>query len=194
MEQGSNNSALKLKDRILDEARADAEKTAKDAQLAIEEQKAELEKRVTAIKADYAKKREQMVSSVLDGAKTRAAIDGRKAALGKKRLVIEKAFEETYQKMLSLSDADRKTVLKGVLSANAEGGECIVPAKRDRAILSALVSELADRKLTLSDEDANCECGCILRGKGYEKDCSFRSVLAEVRENEETVVSKLLFD
>lgn len=194
MEQGSNTSASKLSSRILDEARAEANKIAADAKAAADAENAMLLKRAEEIKADYAKKREQSVSSVLDGANTRAAIDGRKAALAKKRAVIEKAFDETYAKMLSLSDADRKTILKGVLLRETEGGECIVPAKKDRELLKALAAELADRKLTLSDEDADCASGCILHGKGYEKDCSFRSVLLEVREDAETEVSKLLFN
>mgnify|MGYP003593416828 CR=1 FL=1 len=49
------------------------------------------------------------------------------------------------------------------------------------------------KNLTISANDAKIDGGFVLVGEGYEKDCSFRSLLSEVRESEETAVYQLLF-
>ena len=193
MEQSGNAGALKLAERILSQAKAAAEATAAQAKAALDAEKAELDKRREELQADFSKKREEAVAGVLDGAKTRAAIDGRKAALARRREVIEKAFAAAYEAMLALPEEARQKILLGVVKAEAEGGETLQPAKRDRAIVDAIVKALPEKKLTLSEEDAACESGCVILGESYEKDCSFAAILSEVREREETAVSKLLF-
>ena len=193
MEQSGNAGALKLAERILSQARAAAEATAAEARAALDAEKAELDKRKEELLADFSKKREEAVAGVLDGAKTRAAIDGRKAALARRRQVIEKAFALAYEAMLNLGDADREKILLGVVKGEAEGGETLVPAKKDREIVEAIIEALPEKKLTLSEQDAACESGCVIVGESFEKDCSFAAILSEVREREETAVSKLLF-
>ena len=47
--------------------------------------------------------------------------------------------------------------------------------------------------LTLSDRDAPCEGGFLLRGGSYEKDCSLNALMAELRLKEETNAARILF-
>ena len=63
-----------------------------------------------------------------------------------------------------------------------------------RAALAAIIAAMPEKKLTLSMDDAAIDGGFVLQGEGYEKDCSFRSLLDTVREAEETAVYQLLFD
>jgi hypothetical protein len=53
---------------------------------------------------------------------------------------------------------------------------------------------MPQKRLSLSDKDAAIDGGFVLLGEGYEKDCSFRSLLSVVRGEEETAVYQLLFD
>lgn len=194
MEQVKENSANRLAERILSDARAQADVTLAEAEAGVDELALEQEKRLLAIRADFEKKRAAAIASVIDGSNTRAAIDGRKAALEKKRVVIEKAFSTAYEKLLQLSDEGRAAILENLLKRELEGGEVIVPAKADRGILESLAKRFADLRITVSDQDAAIDAGCIITGSGYEKDCSFKSILAEVRDSQETAVAKLLFD
>ena len=52
---------------------------------------------------------------------------------------------------------------------------------------------MPEKKLSLSGKSAGIDGGFILLGDGYEKDCSFQSLLATVRDEEETAVYQLLF-
>ena len=130
----------KLAERIIADANALAEQTLTEANAGAMEIAAENVQKQNAVRADFQQKREAAVQSVLDGCKTRAAIDGKKAALQKKRAVIDAVFEEAYRALCALNG------------------------------------------------------GFLLIGRGYEKDCSFRAVLSQLRDEEETAVANLLFN
>ena len=81
-----------------------------------------------------------------------------------------------------------------LLQKEAEGGETVVPAAADRELIEKAVASLKSVNLTVSPEDAGIDKGFLLKGNGYEKDCSFRSILTLLRDLEETEVAKLLFN
>ena len=184
----------KLAERIVADARAAAEQTLSEANAGARAICAENAQKCDALRADFAQKREAAVQSVLDGSKTRAAIDGKKAALRKKRAVIDAVFEQGYSALCALPADARGAICKRLLVSEVEGGETVVPAKADRAQIAAILSEMKTADLKLSDEDAPLDGGFLLVGRGYEKDCSFTAVLSMLRDAEETAVANLLFD
>ena len=130
----------------------------------------------------------------MSGYQTRAMLDAKKDALRKKRVVIDSAFTLAYEAMLSLDTEKRKSICKSMLLSQAEGGETVLPAAQDRAAVAALIAAMPDKKFTLASGTAAIDGGFILLGDGYEKDCSFRSLLSTIRDAEETAVYQLLFD
>ena len=80
-----------------------------------------------------------------------------------------------------------------MLRAETEGGEAIVPAANDRKAIESIVADMPERKLKISKDNASFEGGFLLLAEGYEKDCSFASLLKQIRGEEETNVFKLLF-
>ena len=152
------------------------------------------EKAISARRAELSKQREAANKSFIGGYLTRATLDGKKDALRKKRGVVDAAFSRAYEALLALDAATKQQICARMLEAEAEGGETVVPAKADRAILQALVAGMPQKRLTLSAEDAKIDGGFLLLGDGYEKDCSYLSLLSVVRDEEETAVYQLLFD
>ena len=146
------------------------------------------------MRQDFEQKRETAVQSVLDGSRTRASIDGKKAALGKKRALIDVVFARSYDALCALDENKRGEICKRLLAAEAEGGEIVLPAKADRQQIAAILATMNSVDLTLSEQDAPFDGGFLLVGRGYEKDCSFRAVLSALRDAEETAVANLLFD
>ena len=194
MEQNTNAGVLKLSQRILEEAGAEAGKILEDAKARLDAQAAQVEKQKKDIRAEYEKKRSDAVAGILDGARTRAVIDGSKNALRLRREKIDQAYARAFEAMINLPDAERMKVLKALLLRESEGGETVLPAPRDRILLQKILEEIPDRQITISNEDGACENGFILCGDCFEKDCSFRALLDEIRIEMETEVSKLLFD
>jgi vacuolar-type H+-ATPase subunit E/Vma4 len=161
----------KLAERIIGEAEADAKKTREAAEETIRSIRAENEKAVSGKRKELESKRNAEKQSLLDGFKTRA-----------------------YQAVLALDENSRTKICESMLREEAEGGETILPAKADRKGIASVLTQMSDRKLTMSDKDADIEGGFFLVSKSYEKDCSFRSLMNAVRSDEETNVAKMLFD
>lgn len=185
--------ANKLAARILDDAHADAAAQAEEAGKRISAIQASSERTLAERAEAFAQKRREAVSSVLDGCRTRAALDGRKSTLARKRAVIDAAFARAYEALCELDAASRGEICKDMLLGEAEEGDTVVPAKADRAALERLTSLITDRKLTISSEDAPFDGGFLLVSAGYEKDCSFASLLSQLRDAEEPNVARLLF-
>lgn len=184
----------KLAERIVGEAEAEAQKTLEESGAAVRAIQAESEKAAKQKRAELSAKREAAKASLIGGYETRASLDGRKSALAKKRAVIDRAFSGAYQTLLALGAEERGRICERMLRQETEGGETIVPAAKDRAAIEAILASLPEKKLTLSKENASFEGGFLLLARGYEKDCSFASLLSLLRGEEETNVARLLFD
>ena len=184
----------KLAERIVLDAQEGARAVLAEAEAAAQVTRRESEKAVSARKAELASQKESAIKSLVGGYQTRAMLDAKKDALRKKRVVIDSAFSSAYEAMLSLGEQQRKSICANMLASQAEGGETVLPAAQDRAALAALISAMPEKKLTLASGTAAIDGGFILLGDGYEKDCSFRSLLSTVRDAEETAVYQLLFD
>ncbi len=187
---GTNN----LAERIIGEAEEEARGILKEAELSALEIRNQSDKAVAAKRAELSHQRESAKKTLISGYMTRASLDGKKDALKKKRVIIDAAFSRAYASILALNAEAKKQICERMLEAEAEGGETVVPAKADRAILKSLIASKPEKKLSLSADDAKIDGGFVLLGNGYEKDCSYLSLLSVVRGEEETAVYQLLFD
>ena len=184
----------KLAERIVTDAQDEARAVLAEAQTAAQGILRESEKAVSVRKAELNSQKNNAVTSLVSGYQTRAMLDAKKDALRKKRVVIDSAFTLAYEAMLSLDTEKRKSICKSMLLSQAEGGETVLPAAQDLAAVAALIAAMPDKKFTLASGTAAIDGGFILLGDGYEKDCSFRSLLSTIRDAEETAVYQLLFD
>ena len=184
----------KLAERIVTDAQDEARAVLAEAQTAAQGILRESEKAVSVRKAELNSQKNNAVTNLVSGYQTRAMLDAKKDALRKKRVVIDSAFTLAYEAMLSLDTEKRKSICKSMLLSQAEGGETVLPAAQDRVAVAALIAAMPDKKLTLASGTAAIDGGFILLGDGYEKDCSFRSLLSTIRDAEETAVYQLLFD
>ena len=183
----------KLAERIVSDAQAEANRIMSEAEETVNGFRRDSDKAVAARKAELLSQKQSAIDSLISGYRTRASLDGKKDALGKKRAVIDASFLRAYDAMCSLEPKERKSVCENMIKQHAEGGETVLPAEADRAALSSLIAAMPEKKLTLSGKSASIDGGFILLGDGYEKDCSFKSLLATVRDEEETAVYQLLF-
>ncbi|MBR0081384.1 MAG: hypothetical protein IJP98_01440 [Clostridia bacterium] len=187
-----NANADHLIDRILAEANETAAKIAADADAACAQIASERDRKIAENAEAAAKRRDVAVKEILDGAATRARLDGKKEVLAAKRQVLDQAFEAAYAALCGSSTETLAALYGRILSAEAENGDTVAAAKADKAAVSAAVSA-SEKSLSLSEEEASVERGFLLYGKGYEKDCSLKAILSELRGAEETKVAEILF-
>ena len=191
----SNDSgAEKLINTIMDEARAQAAQTEKQADMAIALTRKKLDDDRIAIKEEYARRAEAIKQDVIARAMTGAELEARKSLLAKKRGLADRAFSEAYKRICTLPDDKRTALLAKLLRTECEGGETIHPApKENMADIVAAVSREKPGGLTLGEEDASIRNGFTIEGKGYFKNCSFTAVMDSARELYEGEVADILF-
>lgn len=187
------NGTNRLAERILSDAKNDAEKVLANAEETLNGLRAESEKQLAAERAAFEAKRDAAVKSVLDGWRTRAELDSRKSQLKKKRDMMEKAFGRAYERLLSLSVDEKSEICRAMLESEAEDGETVFAAKADYEAVRRALDGFTKAKVTLSDECRDFDGGFLIIGDGYEKDCSYRSLMEELRAKEETAVAAMLF-
>ncbi len=187
-----NESAVNLIDRILADANAAAQKALADAEASCNDIR-ESNAALIARKAEQAEReRAQRSSVIVNGCRTRAELDGRKETLRAKRTLIDGVFDEAYANLLKLPVQKRSALFLSILQKEAQANDTVAPAKADRETLRAVVGRLPF-SVKLSEKDADAEAGFVLYGSGYEKDCSMKAILRELRDAEETNVAGILF-
>jgi len=195
-----NTGSEKLLTRILADAEADAANLARESAAEVEAILKQGEKDIAAVRELARSKAEKAEEEILARCRTNAELDARKYALAARRALIEEAFAAAYEKLCALSGAEREKMLYDRLLAEAEGGEEILPAAADRAVIAGLLAKLnaalaesSRAPLTLSEKDLAADGGFLLAGRGYDKNCSFEAMLREVRAAEESRVAAILF-
>jgi vacuolar-type H+-ATPase subunit E/Vma4 len=190
--ENPGNRADKLIERILGEAEADASAARDKAADSCRVVAADCEKKIMERAAVAASARDSAVKGVLDGARTRAELDGRKETLSVRRRILDEAFDAATKALNALTGPRREAILFSLLTNEAAAGDAVLPAKQDRELIAKLLPQVPF-KLTLSDQDAPCEGGFLLVGGSYEKDCSLNALMAELRLKEETNAARILF-
>lgn len=187
-----NENAANLIDRILADAQAAADKILADAEASAsgirESRDAEIAKKAEQTERE----RRQQISVILNGCRTRAELDGRKETLRAKRALLDRVFSEAYANMLALPSEKRIALFRSILQREAKENDVVAPAEADRDAVAKAISALPFT-VTLSEKNADTDAGFILYGDGYEKDCSMKAILRELRDAEETNVAKILF-
>ena len=187
-----NESAVNLIDRILSDATEAAEKVLAEAEASCNGIRESCEQEIAKRAERCEKERAQQVKAVLDGYKTRAELDGRKEALRDKRMLLDDVFAQAYANMLALPAEKKQKLYLSILRTEAVENDTVMPAACDREAVRGAVSALPF-KVRVSDRDADAEAGFVLYGNSYEKDCSMKAILKELRDAEETKIAKILF-
>ena len=187
-----NENAANLSDRILADAKEAADKILADAEASASGIRESRDAEIARKAEQTEKEREQKVSVILNGCRTRAELDGRKEMLRAKRALLDNVFTEAYHRMLALSNEKREALYRAILLKEAKENDVIAPAKTDREVIAMTIAALPFA-VKLSEKDADAEAGFVLYGDGYEKDCSMKAILHELRDAEETNVAKILF-
>lgn len=187
-----NESAVNLIDRIIADAKEAAAKVLADAEASCNSIRETTDAEIAKKAEQCERERAQQTKAVIDGYKTRAQLDGKKEALRDRRALLDDVFAETYRKLIGLPAQQREKLYLSILKAEAKENDIVVPAKADREAVTRAAKQLPFW-VQIDERDADAEAGFILYGGSYEKDCSMKSVLRELRDAEETNVAKILF-
>ncbi|MDQ2085125.1 V-type ATP synthase subunit E family protein [Herbivorax sp. ANBcel31] len=193
----------KIKERILDEARLQAEETTKRAK-----------KEASEIITDAKKEAEDKKNKIIENAKAEAVevkkrlkavaeLEARKQKLQAKQEVVEEAFENTIKKLTQMPDEEYISIITDLIVGSVRNGtEEVVLSEKDKKRLPSDFTEKINKKLssrntsgkvTVSSETRNINGGFILKLGDIEVNNSFDSIIRMKRDEIETDVIKSLF-
>ncbi len=168
---------------ILEEAKAKAAKIVADASLRAEKARLETE-------AEVQEKR----NSIFEKQAANARLDSAKALLGEKRKVIDLIYTQALGRLQDLSEEDCLKLSNALLEAYAEKGDELCFAKKFpyKAEVAALPI-VAERALTIAQDDAAVSGGFVLKGEKSDKDLSYSTLLAVDRDAYQAALAAEIF-
>lgn len=128
---------------------------------------------------------------------TVADLEVKKLLLSAKKQAVDEAFEESLKKLLALPKEEYAALVESMIASAADGGDVVVISENDKNVLTKAffdkISAKIGKKLTLSDTFGNFKGGVMLLGKGVDKNLTFESELALLRDEVEPEVAKIMF-
>ena len=128
---------------------------------------------------------------------TVADLEVKKLLLSAKKQAVDEAFEESLKKLLALPKEEYAALVGSMIASAADDGDVVVISENDKNVLTKAVfdkiSAKIGKKLTLSDTFGNFRGGVMLLGKGVDKNLTFESELALLRDEVEPEVAKIMF-
>lgn len=193
--------AKEVTDKILADAKAEAEKIKGEAEKKLAAERARLDEeladyraqtQVLAAKAAYDKKLHLLASARMDIAKE---------LLAEKRKIVDEVFEQAAQQLLNMGDDDyRKLCTKLMLEAVETGDEEVVVDKKEKRINQEFIKTINRElgpgfkgNLKLAGEKQDLGGGFILRRGKIKNNVSFEVLLGQARKQLEIELAKDLF-
>ncbi|MCI6659279.1 MAG: V-type ATP synthase subunit E family protein [Faecalibacterium sp.] len=187
----------KIIDKILSDAKHDAgemlSEALKKAEALVAAKQAEADAEYDLSVEEARKAGEEVVRRRL----TVADLEVKKLLLSAKKQAVDEAFEESLKKLLALPKEEYTALVGSMIASAADDGDVVVISENDKNVLTKAVfdkiSAKIGKKLTLSDTFGNFRGGVMLLGKGVDKNLTFESELALLRDEVEPEVAKIMF-
>lgn len=187
----------KIIDKILSDATHDAgemlSEALKKAEALVAAKQAEADAEYDLSVEEARKAGEEVVRRRL----TVADLEVKKLLLSAKKQAVDEAFEESLKKLLALPKEEYTALVGSMIASAADDGDVVVISENDKNVLTKAffdkISAKIGKKLTLSDTFGNFKGGVMLLGKGVDKNLTFESELALLRDEVEPEVAKIMF-
>lgn len=187
----------KIIDKILSDATHDAgemlSEALKKAEALVAAKQAEADAEYDLSVEEARKAGEEVVRRRL----TVADLEVKKLLLSAKKQAVDEAFEESLKKLLALPKEEYAALVESMIAFAADDGDVVVISENDKNVLTKAffdkISAKIGKKLTLSDTFGNFRGGVMLLGKGVDKNLTFESELALLRDEVEPEVAKIMF-
>lgn len=180
-------------DRIIADARSEAEQIMTTAQSGAERISAEAAARIEQADREAQTELDAKVRGITAGYAASARLEGNKIMLAAKRKVLDGVFARVLEKLLSLEKDEYIALCERLIEAYAEEGDVLIfadnfPYKKEVASLKR-VQELKIR----TSFSETCTDGMLLRGKSSDKDLSFTSLVGQYRDGHEAETASEIF-
>lgn len=161
----------------------------------------EVEKEAVKLRDELVREGKRKADLEAEGLIREKKIELNKKRLKFKRQKLEKVFDAALEKLLKLSDKEKKKIIYSMILRLAEGGEEVIVAPKERQIyegsflerLNQQLKKSGKEPLRLSNEERELKGGFILKKGNFEINASFEVLFSYMAEREVRRVTKVLF-
>ncbi len=194
-------NAEQVVDKILSQAREEAEKINAEAKEKLAHQQEELAKKLE----EYRDQTKRLAGQAAEEKRLRllagARLELRKENLATKRRLLEEVFTSAGQKMKEMGDDEYRELMSKLITKAAQAGdEEIIVGRNESRINAELVKQINNQlgsnkkaNLKLSENKGNFDTGFVLRRGKVKVNVTLPVLLAQARENLEIELAKELF-
>ena len=182
--------------KIIDDAKAVAEANIAEANDTANQILSRAKRQIDKFVDSNSGRADELYQQAVERSQVVANLDVKKLLQGKKKQIIDMAFDEA----LDAIKADQKTYLalveKMILSCCEDGDEVVIAKDDDKIITKKLIADLAKKSkksLKKSDEFGDFKGGVILSGKNYDKNLTLELELSLIKEKIESNIDSILF-
>ena len=184
----------RIVERILSDAKAEAEAILAEATAKAERARAESNARVEAWKNETVSEMDERRKSILEKKAAAARLESGKILLAEKRRVIDTIYDEAHSRLLELPKEDCLQLIARMLGAFTEDGDEILFSENFQYENDVLLLPIvAQRNLKVSKDRLPLDGGLRLRGEKSDKDISYGAILKADREEYQASIAKNLF-
>ena len=188
-------------EKILSDARAEADKIAAEARERDDAEQSELDKKLEEYKEQTSELVTQKAADEKAHILAAARMEIAKALLAEKRAVLDEIFDQVRNQLGSLADDDYRALMtKLMLQAAETGEEEVLVDEGDKRIDQELIAEVnrgftpaGKGALKLSQEKLTIQGGFILRRGKVKTNVSFDVLLDQARKEMEIELAKEMF-
>lgn len=194
------NDITKLTGKILQEAQDYRKEVAASAQEEVKHIARQYEAQAQAEAEAIIASAEKQAEAIHRRAQSQAGIQERNMKLTTRRQMIDQAFAQAEQKLLTLSEEKLCDFLTAMVLQAQTADAQLIWNKGDLALAHRVVARVNEKnmakgiKLTLAEEQGDFEGGFILRQGSIETNCTFPVLIAAVTDELEAPIAQILFD
>ena len=187
-------STKNLAERILSDARAEAQTIIEEAEKAAANLLAEASSRSEQLRLQTEQDVKEKTDKILEKRAADARLECSKISLLEKRKVLDSAYELALNRLIALDKEDALALAGRLLENYAEEGDELFFAKNFKYAEEVSALPIVEKKrLKISDVDLPLDGGMRLVGRVADKDLSYGALLSTDRENHQAKLAKSIF-
>ena len=184
--------------RILSDAKADAKALLDEAQKKADKLISSATEQCEKLRADFEGDKARIHDEILFRSSVVSTLDAQKHVLQAKYLLISLTFEKVLDKLKALDSKVYDELLSKMLELASDGDIVTVSGKDKKFLtkdkLASFITKNKNKiKLSLSKDSGDFAGGVVLSNGGVDKNITFETEIAQLREEYEEVVAKMLF-
>lgn len=187
-------SVLEIKERILADAKTEAETIIKEAEVKAEKLLADASLRAQKLREETEHEVAEKRKSIQEKRAADARLESAKILLGEKRKVVDAVYDEALSRLLELSEEDAMRLAERLLTLYAEKGDEVVFAEnfrwQEQVKLLPIVKTLG---LRFCEKTEKWSGGMVLRGVSSDKDLTYGALLTADREEYQADLARAIF-